>query len=133
MRSVAKRFGVSLHTVQRWVAHAADRRLDRVDFSGTRGGRREAQATSPEIEDLVVELRKELRDTSDLGEFEAAAIHRELTKRRKKRKLDRVPSERTIGRILERRGALDGRRRRRLTSSFGTLQNGFAKSKSRRN
>jgi transposase len=114
MRSVAKRFGVTLHTVQRWVAHAADRRLDRVDWSGTRGGRREAQATSPEIEALVVELRKELRDISDLGEFGAAAIRRELAKRRTKLKLDRVPSERTIGRILERRGALDGRRRMRF-------------------
>lgn len=114
MRSVARRFGVSLHTVQRWVAHAAGRRLDRVDWSGSRGGRRESQATPPPIEALVVDLRKELRDSSDLGEFGAAAIHRELAKRRKKLKLDHIPSVRTIGRILERRGALDGRRRRRF-------------------
>lgn len=114
MRSVARRFGVSLHTVQRWVAHADGRRLDRVDWSGPRGGRRETQATAPETEELVIELRKELRDGSDLGEFGAAAIHRELTKRRARLKLDRVPSVRTIGRILERRGALDGRRRRRF-------------------
>jgi transposase len=115
MRSVAARFEVSLHTVQRWVAHASDRRLDRVDWSGSRGGRREAQATSGKIEDLVIELRKELRDHSDLGEFGAAAIHRELIKRQKKRRLKMVPSVRTIGRILERRGALDGRKRTRRT------------------
>ena len=114
MRSVATRFGVSLHTVQRWVAHAAEQRLDRVDWAGSRGGRRQAQATAPEIETLLVELRSELRDRSDLGEFGAAAIHRELIKRRKKLRLDCLPSVRTIGRILERRGALDGRRRMRF-------------------
>jgi len=114
LRSVARRFGVSLHTVQRWVAHAAGRRLDRVDWSGARGGRRETQATPPQIETLSLALRKQLREISDLGEFGAAAIHRELTKRRTILKLDRVPSVRTIGRILERCGALDGRRRRRF-------------------
>lgn len=114
MRVVAVQFGVSLHTVQRWVAHAGDRRLDRVDWSGARGGRREEQATAPKIEEAIVDLRKELRDSSDLGEFGAAAIHRELMKRRKPLRLDRVPSVRTIGRILERRGALDGRRRLRF-------------------
>lgn len=115
MRSVAGRFGVSLATVQRWVAHAGEARLDRVDWSGTRGGRRESRATSGATEDLIIELRRELRDGSDLGEFGAAAIHRELTARRKKLRLNRIPSVRTIGRILERRGALDGRRRTRRT------------------
>ena len=102
-------FGAGLYTVQRWVAHAAGQRLDRVDWSGARGGRREAQATPPEIEALIVELRAQLRDRSDLGEFGAAAIHRELTKRRKTLRIDRLPSVRTIGRILERRGALGPR------------------------
>jgi hypothetical protein len=111
MRSVAAEFGVSLSTVQRWVAHAQDLRLDRVDWSGRRGGRRAAQATSERIEDLVVELRKELKETSDLGEFGAAAIRRELVSRKKLLRIDSVPSMRTIGRILERRGALDGKRR----------------------
>lgn len=116
MRSVAKDFGASLHTVQRWVAHAGAARLDRVDWSGGRGGRRASQATSPRIEDLIIDLRKELHETSDLGEYGAAAIHRELTSRRKKLRIERVPSIRTIGRIFERRGALDGRRRRRYPS-----------------
>ena len=111
MRAVAVSFGVSLSTVQHWVAHAGDRRLDRVDWSGARGGRRQTQATSAKVEDHVIQLRKQLRDSSDLGEFGAAAIHRELTRHRKKLRIDRVPSVRTIGRILERRGALDGRRR----------------------
>ena len=110
------RFGVSLSTVQRWVAHAQGQRLDRVDWSGSRGGRREEQATDVRIEELIVELRKELKDNSDLGEYGAAAIQRELTAQRRKLRLDRVPSLRTIGRILLRRGALDGRRRTRRPS-----------------
>jgi hypothetical protein len=54
-------------------------------------------------------VRRELKETSDLGEFGAVAIHRELLER----SIASVPSFRTIGRILERRGALDGRRRLR--------------------
>jgi hypothetical protein len=115
MRSVAVRFGVSLSTVQRWVAHAEGQRLDRVDWSAARGGRREGQATTQRIEELVVELRKELKESSDLGEYGAAAIQREMVIRRKKLRVDHVPSLRTIGRILLRRGALDGRRRTRRT------------------
>lgn len=114
MRSVAAQFGVGLYTVQRWVAHAGGQRLDRVEWSGSRGGRREGQATPAEIESLILDLRTELRDSSQLGEFGAAAIHRELTRRQKKLRIERIPSVRTIGRILERRGALDGRRRRRF-------------------
>jgi len=115
MRSVAARFGVSLRTVQRWVAHAGQAPLGRVDWSGRRGGRREAQATSLDVENLILELRCELRESSDLGEFGAAAIHRELVERQDTLGLERIPSVRTIGRILERRGALDGRRRTRRT------------------
>src|SRR3569832_454265 len=85
MRSVASQFGVSLHTVQHWVAHSAGQRLDRVDWSGARGGRRETQATSSEVEGLEIGMRTQLRDHSDLGEFGAAAIHRELTERREQR------------------------------------------------
>jgi hypothetical protein len=59
------------------------------------------------MEDRILALRKELREQSDLGEFGARAIHRELVER----EVARVPSVRTIGRILDRRGALDSRRR----------------------
>lgn len=111
MRSVATRFGVSLATVQRWVTQAEGQRLDRVDWSGRRGGRRTAQATAASVEDLVLALRKELLESSDLGEHGAAAIRRELVSRQKKLRLKAIPSVRTIGRILERRGALDGQRR----------------------
>jgi len=107
-RQVARQFRVSLATVQTWVARAGDQRLDRVTFSDGKPGRVEpVNKTSKEWEDLILTLRRELKETSALGEFGAPAIARELQRRR----LKEVPCERTIGRILQRRGALDGRRR----------------------
>jgi hypothetical protein len=109
-RQAARRFGVSLATVQRWLARAKGQRLDRVDWAGPpRGGRRAGNATDPDLEDRILQLRQHLKDHSDLGEYGAAAIGRTL---REQGQAD-VPSERTIGRILARRGALDGHRRRR--------------------
>ncbi|HTN03546.1 MAG TPA: helix-turn-helix domain-containing protein, partial [Planctomycetaceae bacterium] len=92
MRAVAARHGVSLATVQRWVVRAGDQRLDRVDWSETRGGRRAVQATPPDVEELVLQLRRELRDQSDLGEFGAAAIHRTLLERQQVLGLATVPA-----------------------------------------
>jgi transposase-like protein len=110
MRKVAKQFGVTLRTVQKWVAHAGDRRLDRVDFSDRPPGRREpVNKTSKDWEDLILTVRRELKERSALGEFGADAIHGELTRRRRRG----IPSVRTIGRVLDRRGALDGRKRTR--------------------
>lgn len=115
MRSVASRFGVHLRTVQRWVRHAGRERLDRVDWSESRGGHRETCATTTSVEDAILSLRKQLRESSDLGEHGAVVIRRELLARQKALKLKTIPSVRTIGRVLERRGALDGRRRMRRT------------------
>lgn len=112
LRAVAKDCGVSLRTVQVWVARAVGERLDRVDWSDRpRGGRRAAQATSSAVEDLILDIRHQLKTRSALGEFGAAAIRRELTDHSPKRRLKVIPSLRTIGRILARRGALDGGRR----------------------
>ncbi|HKQ03743.1 MAG TPA: hypothetical protein VJ464_01325 [Blastocatellia bacterium] len=61
------------------------------------------------MEKLVLSIRQQLHDTSDLGEFGAAAILREL----KARRLQHLPSRRTIGYILQRHGATDYRRRQR--------------------
>ena len=52
-------------------------------------------------------MRTELGQCSDLGFHGAEAIHEAL----KARKVEPLPSVRTIHRILERRGALDGQRR----------------------
>ena len=107
LRAAARSARVSLDTVQRWVARAAGQRLDRVDWTDQAPIAHTIRRTAPRMETLVLRLRRELKDQSDLGEFGAQAIHRAL--------LDRArpspPGVRTIGRILERRGALDGRRR----------------------
>lgn len=110
-RAVARRFGVVLHTVQRWVARAGRLRLDRVDWRDRPAGARASwRRTAPLMEQEVLELRQQLRTASALGEYGAAAIRRAL--------VDGghaiVPAERTIGRILARHGAVDhaGRTRR---------------------
>lgn len=113
MRRVARRFDVVLSTVQFWVGRAAGRRLDRVDWSDRPSGPRNApHRASLQMEDLILATREELKVASDLGEYGAGAIRRELLDRG----VEGPPSSRTIGRILERRGALDGRRRRRRPS-----------------
>lgn len=94
--------------MQVWVGRTQGQRLDRIDWSDQpRGGRRASCSTAARIEDLVLRLRKQLKESSPLGEFGAQAIRREL----QRRKVQPLPSVRTIGRILLRRGVLDGRRR----------------------
>ena len=108
MRETARQFRVSLDTVQRWVQRAAGQRLDRVDWSDRSAAPHTLPArTEQAVEDLVLTVRRDLKETSDLGEWGAVAIQREL----QARALPMVPSVRTINRILERRGALDARHR----------------------
>lgn len=108
LRSVAREFRVALATVQKWVRRAGGRRGDRVDWADApRGGRCAVRTTSQRFENLILKLRRQLKVSSDLGEYGAGAIHRALVERG----LQRIPTIRTIGRILLRRGALDGRQR----------------------
>jgi len=117
MREVARALGVSLSVVQRWVGRAAGRRADRVDWSRkATSGSRPANRTTRKIESLVLTLREQLAKTSDLGEHGAEAIRAALLGRA----MNNPPSVRTIGRILERSGALDGQRRvRRAAPPIG--------------
>jgi hypothetical protein len=107
MRAVARLHHVSLFTVQLWVRRAGDLSLDDVDWNDRSPIPTRNTRTKPAVEDLVLMLRRELRERSALGEYGARAIRGELVARRHAT----VPSLRTIGRILERRGALDGGRR----------------------
>jgi putative transposase len=112
-RSIAKRFGVSLAVVQRWVMRAEDKPLDEVDWDDLhRGPHTVANRTSSDIEEQVLSLRVELKGHSDLGDYGAIAIRQEMVSR----DLADVPSVRTINRILERRGVFDSRRRVRRPS-----------------
>ena len=106
-RTVARRYGVSHSTVLRWLERARGRRLDRVDWEGRSKRPRRTQRTSRKIEDRVLVVRRYLKKRSVLGEYGAPAILQEL----ERRGFRECPSVRTIGRILERRGALDGQRR----------------------
>ena len=109
LRAVARKSRVSLSTVQRWLERAGDLALDDVDWSDRPAGCRSSpRRTATRVEKRVLKTRQSLKTKSDLGEYGAAAIHRELAKQSVT-----VPSVRTIGRILERGGALDGRRRMR--------------------
>jgi len=110
LRAVARRFQVSPATVRLWVERAAGQRLERVEWAD-RPSRphRQARQTPAALEEQIVGLRQVLKEQSILGEFGAAAIQRALVAHGHRA----VPSVRTIGRILERRGLLDGRRRLR--------------------
>lgn len=109
-RAVARSFGVELRTVQYWLQRAEGKRLSRVDWSDHKTGPAQApNRTDPQMEDLLVELRHELRQHSDLGEYGAEAVARTL----RERGYPNVPSVRTINRIFERRGLFDHRKRAR--------------------
>lgn len=107
MRAVARTHRVSLSTVQRWIQRAGSLRLDRIDWRDQSHARKVVSRTATETEARIVDLRQELRATSDLGEYGAVALRRVL--------LDggdtNVPAVRTIHRILARHGVLDGQRR----------------------
>ena len=107
MRDAARRFRTTLATVQLWCRRASDRRLDRVDFSDRPSGNPHPIRTSLLLEDRILATRTFLKDSSAHGEFGAASIHRELITMG----IEGIPSIRTIARILERRGAVDHKRR----------------------
>lgn len=108
-RAIARSSRVSLSTVQFWLRRAGDTPLDQVDWSDRPSIPRHVARTAPDLETLILTLREELKDTSPLGEYGSEAIRRELLAGP-----DlpwRVPTARTINRILERRGAFDVNRR----------------------
>jgi transposase len=108
LRRAAALFGVALGTVQHWVQRAARQRLGRVDFSDhPKGSPRAVNRTTRRMERQILALRSKLKSHSVLGQHGARAIHEALLEKHARG----VPSVRTIGRILERHGAVDGRRR----------------------
>ena len=110
-RAVAQLFGVSLATVQRWLERAKDKPLDKVDWDDhSQAPHQQAKQTTPEIQHLILDVRKELANHSDLGEYGAQAIRTRLTQR-PDLSLEAVPSVPTINRILKRNGVYDVNRR----------------------
>jgi len=105
-RAVARRFGVGLGTVQRALQRAGGQRLDRVAWTDRSHRPHRVRRTAVDLETRIMELRQDLKTTSALGEYGAAAIARQLDAEGRP-----VPSLRTINRVLARGGAFDGRLR----------------------
>src|SRR3954471_1828568 len=108
LRAVARQFGVGMATVAHWVERAKGQRLDRVDWADRSRAPRKTRRTDTALEDLVLKARQALAH-GDLGAVGAAPIRQAL----QEQGVAKVPSLRTINRILARGGALDGRRRPR--------------------
>lgn len=107
LRAVAREFRVDHSVVRRWVVFAGARRLDRVDFTSRPSIPKTIRRISPELEQLILDVRTWLREESALGEYGPAAICAELIARH----VAPPPSTTTIKRVLRRRGVLDGKRR----------------------
>jgi hypothetical protein len=108
LRAVADKFAVGVATVAHWVEQAKGQRLDRADFSDRSRAPHKTRRTATSLEDLVLQTRSELAH-GDLGAIGAEVIHQALLDR----EVAKVPSVRTINRILGRRGVLDGKKRTR--------------------
>lgn len=107
LRQLAAQFGVAPGTVRYWVQRAADRRPDRVEWENRSRAPKRTQRTSAALERRILAIRRRLKQRSALGKHGAAAIHREL----QAQQVVPCPSIRTIGRILQRHGVLDARKR----------------------
>jgi hypothetical protein len=108
LRAVAQQYHVGVATVALWVKRAKGQRLDRVDWSDRSSAPHTPHRTMASVEDRVMQARRDLAQ-GDLGAVGADVIRQHLLDQR----VASVPSIRTINRILDRRGALDGRHRTR--------------------
>jgi transposase len=110
MRSVAAQFGVSVGKVAFWAERAEGKRLDRADFSDRAPGCSVAwNRLDATVEQRVLELRRQLREHSILGEYGAEAIQQALEIESE----SNAPSRASINRVLARHGLQDGTRRSR--------------------
>ena len=109
LRSVARRFEVSVSTVSHWVEQARGKRLGRVSFASGKPGHA-WNRTSAQLEARILRTRRSLREHSVLGEYGADAIAAAL---RGEATRPASVSRATIYRVLERRGVLDAVHRQR--------------------
>ncbi len=104
-RAVARRFGVTLRTVQRWLQRAGPAALAGVDWKArSHAPRAVANQTPAALGRAVCALRKRLATGSALGFVGALAIHEALLGQSP---FLAVPSVRMIGHVLRRNGLLD--------------------------
>ena len=74
LRRVARRFRVSVSTVHYWAERAEGRRLSRVDWQDRPHRPRNIRRTKQSVENLIIGVRTQLKDSSVLGEYGAQAI-----------------------------------------------------------
>jgi len=79
------------------LSRAADHPLDDVAWADRPPIALRIRRTDSDLEDLILDVRRTLRDESVLGKFGPAAIRRELERREPDA---RLPSIRTMARIL---------------------------------
>ena len=112
-RAVARRFEVGLGHLQYWLARTRGEKLERVDWSDqSHAPHQQGRQTHVVLQRRILALRQELRQ-GDWGFVGAQAMADALVTARPKGKL---PSLRTIGRVLKRQGALDAVRRVRRSA-----------------
>jgi transposase-like protein len=112
-RQVAKNFGVAKSTAERWWQHAQNERLDRVNWQTAKSKNfAPTNRTAAAVERCVLDWRKQLALTDDLGEFGADAIRRRM----QENGCNQLPSRATVNRILARHDRLKKRGRRRHKS-----------------
>ncbi len=100
---VAQLFGVAFRMVQYWVRRVESQRLDLVDWRDRpRDPQTPANKYRPKVEDLVPKIRADIKMHSGL---QAKSLIRQILHQPD---VAPLPAGRTIGRILERRGTLDG-------------------------
>lgn len=105
-RLVAARSGVGRGTVQRALARVGEAPLEEVTWTDRPTAPRRTRRTDSAIEQRVAEVRAELHE-GVLGDHGAVAIARALRAAGD----EHIPSVRTIGRIIERTGLTERRRR----------------------
>ena len=110
MQRVADEYHVAKSTVELWVKRAQGKRLDRTDWTDRSAGQETAHnRTALHVEQCVLQLRKELKESSPLGEYGADAIKDEMQRLGCIHPIGRS----TINRILQRHGMFDGKKRQR--------------------
>jgi len=110
LQRVANEYHIAKSTVEFWVKRAKGKRLDRTDWTDKSAGQEiPHNRTTIHIERCVLELRKDLKENSSLGEYGADAIKEEMQRLGCIYPIGRS----TINRILQRHGMFDGKRRQR--------------------